>query len=252
VEEVRVARGETVLEIGPGKGALTERLAAEVSAQGGRLILVELDDDLVADLERTFRDQPHVEVVHGSILDFPASSMTETPTSLKVVGNIPYNLTSPIIFHLLTSPRPAEVLLMVQHEVAERITAPPGGGTYGALSIGVRAVADVERVLKVPAGAFRPRPRVDSAVIRILPHHPPVLTPEEEDALRNLTRSLFQWRRKQLGRILRDHPDLPEPARDVASMAGAGGVRAEDRPEIISPEGFREMARWLVRQARNR
>ena len=89
-----------------------------------------------------------------------------------MVGNIPYNLTSPILFHLLEPPRPLEILVMVQREVADRILAEPGTRTYGALSVGIRAVATVERVLTVPPGAFRPAPKVSSAVVRIVPKVP--------------------------------------------------------------------------------
>src|SRR5690606_38982060 len=124
---------------------------------------------------------------------------------LKVVGNIPYNITTPIIFSLLERrPRPRSILLMVQREVVERMAAPPGGKSYGALAVGVQSVATVERVLSVSRNAFRPVPDVESAVVRIEPFQPPRLTPEEEVALRTLTRHAFGKRRKQFQRILRD------------------------------------------------
>src|SRR5690606_20296899 len=104
----------------------------------------------------------------------------------------------PIIFHLLERERrPKCIVLMIQREVADRILAPPGDREYGALSVGVRSVAEVERVFNVPRGAFRPVPRVDSSVIRIVPIVPPPLTPQEETDLRELTRLAFSWRRKQ-------------------------------------------------------
>jgi len=246
VEEARIGPGETVLEIGPGKGALTEGLLAAVEQHGGHLVLVELDDVLAAELEERFRDHPGVTVLHQSILDVSLATVTSQPERLKVVGNIPYNLTSPILFHLLRHPRPAEILLMVQKEVADRILSPEGGKAYGALSVGVRAVAEVEPVLKLAPGAFRPRPKVDSAVIRVRPLHPSPLTVPEEEALRVLSRSLFQWRRKQLGKILRDHPEVAAGAQEVAALLDAAGMSATDRPEQISPEGFRAMARLVA------
>jgi len=246
VEEVRIGPGETVLEIGPGKGALTEGLLAQVEQQGGHLVLVELDDDLAADLEERFHGHPSVTVLHQSILDVSLPAVAQQPEKLRVVGNIPYNLTSPILFHLLKAPRPAEILLMVQKEVADRILSPAGGKAYGALSVGVRAVAEVDPVLKVAPGAFRPRPKVESAVIRVRPLHPSPLTVPEEEALRLLSRSLFQWRRKQLGKILRDHPEVQAGPRHVAALLDAAGVSATDRPERIHPEGFRAMARLIV------
>ncbi len=247
VEAAQVAPGETVLEIGPGRGAITEGLAAAVAEAGGRLILCEVDRALAAELELRYRDRADVTVLARDILSVGLEEMTAEPGRLRVVGNLPYNLTSPILFHLLAPPRPREIVVMVQKEVADRILAVPGGGEYGALSVGVRTVAGVERVLTVGPGAFRPRPRVDSTVIRITPFDPPPLTSEEEDALRRLTRACFQWRRKQLGKILRDHPDLAIPPEMIPSVVAAGGVRATDRPESVSPEGFVAMSRVGLR-----
>jgi 16S rRNA (adenine1518-N6/adenine1519-N6)-dimethyltransferase len=245
VEAAGVRAGEVVLEIGPGRGALTEGLADATDRAGGRLVLVELDDLLAEELRERFRDRPHVAVLHRDILSVPLSEVTPDVGALKVVGNIPYNVTSSILFHLLTPPRPREIFLMVQKEVAERIMAEPGSSEFGALTVGVRAVAQVEGVLRVSPGAFRPRPRVDSRVIRILPHHPPRMTGEEEAALRDLTRALFQWRRKQLGKILRDHPDLGLSPEGAERLAAAAGAAVTDRPETVSPDGFIAMVRAL-------
>jgi 16S rRNA (adenine1518-N6/adenine1519-N6)-dimethyltransferase len=210
-----------------------------------RLVLVELDDALAARLTEELAGRPRATVLHRSILDLSLAELGGAPGRLSVVGNIPYNLTSPILFHLLAPPRPLEILVMVQREVADRILAEPGGRTYGALSVGVRAVASAERVLNVPPGAFRPTPKVSSAVLRIVPTVPPALTPAEEGELRNFTRALFQWRRKQLGKILRDHPELGLPHAAVDRVLAAGGARPEDRPETVGPEGFIAMARAL-------
>lgn len=246
VEAVGIQPGETVLEIGPGRGALTEGLVREVETAEGRLVLVELDSDLAAELASTYRDHPRVEVVRGDILDHPPAALTSEPEALRVVGNIPYNLTSPILFHLLKVPRPREILIMVQAEVADRILSDPGTRDYGALTVGIRSVSEVERVLRVPAGAFWPRPNVESAVIRIRPLHPSPLTLEEESRLRDLTRAVFQWRRKQLGKILRDHPELQLPPVRVEHALAAAGVVSTARPEEVSPAGFLAMARRLA------
>jgi 16S rRNA (adenine1518-N6/adenine1519-N6)-dimethyltransferase len=244
-EEARIRPGETVLEVGPGRGALTGHLAL----QADRLVLVELDDDLAAALEERFRGDDHVEVVHRDVLQVSVADVTSEPGRLRVVGNIPYNLTTPILFHLLEPPRPVEILLTVQKEVADRILAEPGSREYGALSVGVRTVATVERVLAVPPGAFRPRPRVDSAVIRITPFRPPPLTPAEEASLRDLTRAVFQWRRKQLQKTLRDHPDLGLDRERVARLAERTGFDLTSRPETLSPEEFVRLSRALDRLA---
>lgn len=248
VEAVRISAGDTVLEIGPGRGALTDGLAERVAGVGAKLVLVELDDALAAELEERFRGRPDVSVLHRDILAVAPAEVAADASSLSVVGNIPYNLTSPIVFHLLRSPRPREILLMVQKEVADRILAAPGTGEFGALTVGVRSVAEVEGVLRVPAGAFRPRPRVDSRVIRIHPRVPAPLTAEGEEQLRRITRAVFQWRRKQLGKILRDHPDLTLSPPVVERLLEAGAAGPADRPETVSPEGFVAMAEALLRE----
>jgi 16S rRNA (adenine1518-N6/adenine1519-N6)-dimethyltransferase len=245
VEEARVGPGDTVLEIGPGRGALTEGLARKVEEGGGRLILVELDAELAERLSERYGNRPRVQVIHGDILGHATADLVPDPGSLRVVGNIPYNLTSPILFHLLHPPRPREVLLMVQAEVADRILSDPGTKAYGALTVGVRSVAEVERVLRVPSGAFRPSPKVDSTVVRIRPVNPSPMSPAEEGALRGLTRAVFQWRRKQLGKTLREHPDLRLGTEVVDRLLTAARVRPTARPEEVAPSGFVAMAALL-------
>ncbi len=245
VEAVDIRPGETVVEIGPGRGALTDGLVQAVGARGGRLVLVELDDELAGALTDRYRGRPDITVVRGDILDHSLQSLAADVKLLSVVGNIPYNLTSPILFHVLRPPRPRELLLTVQVEVADRILAEPGTREYGALTVGVRSAAEVERVLMVPAGAFRPRPKVDSAVIRIRPMRPAPMTPDEEGRLRDLTRALFQWRRKQLGKILREHPDLRLVPADVERALAAAGAAATDRPEEVGPPELVALTRSL-------
>jgi 16S rRNA (adenine1518-N6/adenine1519-N6)-dimethyltransferase len=134
---------------------------------------------------------------------------------------------------------------MVQDDVAARIVAPVGTKEYGALSVGVRAVAEVERLFKVGRKAFRPVPGVDSAMIRVRPTQPPSMSEEEEAALRHLVRAAFQWRRKQLGKILRAHHDLgydPDVAAEALARAGAA---PSDRPERLTPAQFVALAAAL-------
>lgn len=232
---------DEVLEIGPGRGALTRHLAGSCRL----LTLVEVDDDLVGALNRVYGDREDVRIVHRSVLDVPIADLTDAPGDLKVVGNIPYNLTSPILFHVLERPRPRSIVLMVQREVGERILGEPGTKTYGALSVGVRVVADVEQLFRVPPGAFRPVPRVDSVVLRITPHAPPGVEPALEKAVRSLTRAAFGWRRKQFQRILRDHPDYLLDPDGVEVVEGAAGVDLTRRPEAFDPPTFVRIARAL-------
>ncbi len=238
VDAVQAEAGDEVIEIGPGRGALTRHLAGRVS----HLVLVELDDDLAGSLADEYADRVDVSVVHGDVLEVPLAEHVKDMTATRVVGNIPYNITSPIIFRLLKRPRPREIVLMIQDDVADRIVAPVGTKAYGALSIGVRSVAKAERLFKVGRGAFRPVPGVDSAVIRITPRRPDPLGLEEKRQLRNLVRAAFQWRRKQLQKILRDHPDLGYDLDVVEHAAEAAGISLADRPERLEPEQFIRLA----------
>jgi 16S rRNA (adenine1518-N6/adenine1519-N6)-dimethyltransferase len=135
---------------------------------------------------------------------------------------------------------------MVQKEVAERLVAAPGTSEYGALSVGVRTVAKVERVFDVPRGAFRPVPGVDSTLVRILPAQPPSLSLEDEAGVRILTRAAFQWRRKQMQKTLRDHPDLHLSRTEVEALEEVTGYELSRRPETFSPEEFVQLARVVV------
>lgn len=242
VEALGAGPADEVLEIGSGRGALTRHLVGSVR----RLVLVELDHRLAADLEEAHGERDDVHVVHGDILELDRSALAEDPEALLVVGNIPYNITSPILFDILERPRPSRAILMVQREVADRVLAAPGTREYGALAVGVQSVARVERVMHVPRKAFRPVPRVDSTVIRIVPLRPPPLTIEDERRLRALTRMIFQWRRKQIQKTLRRHPDAALSRDVVEGVARMGGWDFSRRPETFTPQDLMRMARLLA------
>ncbi len=226
--------GETVLEIGPGKGGLTLHLAA----RAGRVIAIEADARLAAGLrERAASQGAAVEVVHGDALRVP------WPAAPCVCGNIPYRITSPLIERALTPPRPRRIVFLVQREVADRLAAAPGTREYGALSAGVQLVAGVERLFGVPRGAFRPPPRVESAVVRITPLAPEPLPPEAEAAARRLIRLTFQRRRQQLRRSLSEFygVDRAEAERLLEGI----GAAPEARPEVLAPQQFAMLAQRL-------
>lgn len=238
VRAVGAGPDDEVVEVGPGRGALTSHLVGTV----GRLVLVELDDDLAASLSAEYGARRDVEVVHGDVLEVALERHVRRPEALRVVGNIPYNITTPILFRLLERPRPRTIVLMVQEEVADRIVAPEGTHAYGALAVGVRSVARAERLFRVGRKAFRPVPRVDSAVVRIEPIVPEPLTVGQEVRLRRLVRAAFQWRRKQLGKILRDHPELRVPPEAARSALEGLGIDPTDRPERLDPDTFVRLA----------
>jgi len=233
---------DEVLEIGPGRGALTRHLAGRV----GRLVLVELDRSLARKLRDEYEDDAHVSVVEADILETELDRVTDDWVRTRVVGNIPYNITTPILFHLLSRPRPADIVLMVQREVADRMVASPGADGYGALTVGVQSVARAEFLFGVPRSAFRPVPRVSSAVVRVTPLHPAPLDAADERRLRRLTRAVFQWRRKQMQKTLRDHPDLSIPREAVAMTGEVLGVDLSRRPETFAPGDLVALARRLL------
>ncbi|HSG08226.1 MAG TPA: 16S rRNA (adenine(1518)-N(6)/adenine(1519)-N(6))-dimethyltransferase RsmA [Longimicrobiales bacterium] len=242
VEALGATSHGEVVEIGPGQGALTRHLVGTV----GRLVLVELDDGLAKALERQYGQRDDVDVVHGDILKVRLAEHLRRPEAARVVGNIPYNITTPILFRLLERPRPLDIILMVQEEVADRIVAVPGSSAYGALAVGVQSVARAQRLFRVSRGAFRPVPKVESAVVRITPLRPEPLSLPQEERLRVLVRAAFQWRRKQLGKILRDHPDLALGGPVAAEVAQDLGLDLSDRPERLDPATFIRLAERIA------
>jgi len=234
-DAVGAGPSDTVLEIGPGPGGLTAALAA----RAGRVIAIEKDRELVPGLRERF---PGVTVIEGDALDLDWHALAG-PRFLAA-GNIPYNITSPLIDKALTPPRPERIVFLVQKEVADRVAAAPGGSAYGALSVGVQAVARAERLFTVPAGAFHPRPKVDSAVLRLIPLDPPLVPDAEVGRFRRLVVGVFAYRRKQLGRALRELTGWPpEPAEAALAQAG---LDPQARPETVAPAGFVALLAALV------
>lgn len=239
VAALELPPGALVLEIGPGEGTLTERLLAA----GARVTAIEKDADLVPGLQARF---PELRLAHRDALtlDWRTAAGAGVGESLFVAGNIPYNITSPLLDKALEPPRPTRIVFLVQKEVADRVAASPGNSTYGALSIGVQSVAAVERLFTVPAGAFHPPPKVDSAVIRLTPLETPLVTDDRLPAFRRLVVGLFGFRRKQLLRGLRELTGWP--AERLEPVLAAAGINGTQRPETVAPEGFVRLLVALV------
>jgi len=237
-DALELTGAETVVEIGPGRGALTDVLAA----RAGRVVAVELDGALAALLRERYAGNERVRVVEADVLDVSLSDVAGT-AEFVLAGNVPYYITTPILFHALEPPRPARAVYLVQREVAERVVAPPGSRTYGALSVNVQAVARAEVMFRVPAGAFRPPPKVESAVLRITPRPDPAVAPDEEAGVRKLVQAAFAMRRKQMRRVVRSVAAL-DVARAESALAESG-IDGEARPETLSPEDFARLYRAL-------
>jgi 16S rRNA (adenine1518-N6/adenine1519-N6)-dimethyltransferase len=219
VEALDPIPGETVLEIGPGKGTLTEALLR----RGLAVVAIEKDRTLARALARE-----NLDVIEGDALRL------EWPRARKIVGNIPYYITSPLIDKALRPPLPERVVFLVQAEVAERLAAKPGTKAYGALSVGVQVVCRVERLFAVAPGSFRPPPKVRSAVVRLTPLAQPLARAEELQPLRRFVTACFSRRRKQLKNAL---PGLTE-----ADLRGLG-FDPTLRPERLPPEAFVKLFR---------
>jgi 16S rRNA (adenine1518-N6/adenine1519-N6)-dimethyltransferase len=242
IAAVAPASDETFIEIGPGRGALTAPLAE----RAGKVIAVELDRDLAATLAP--RVPPNVRLVQANFLDVDLPQLLQGEhTPVRVVGNLPYNVASPILFRLLDTADEGRLLrdatLMVQREVADRIVAAPGGGDYGAMSIQVQLVADVERVLSLPPGAFRPPPKVHSAVVQLRFRLPRVDVGSRE-VFERVVRGLFLQRRKTLANALKPvAASFGHSSLDVLQKAGLDGGR---RPETLALEDIARLSQAVL------
>ena len=237
---------DRVLEIGPGLGVLTRHLAA----QAGCVVAVELDDRLIPILRELFADQPHVHIVHGDILELDPAQLVDQACppgdaladSYKVVANLPYYITSAVLRHLLEASRPpARIVVLVQREVAQRMVARPGD--MSLLAVSVQFYAKPRLLHKVPAGAFHPRPKVDSAVVR-LDVRPAPAVPDVDPALFfRVVRAGFGKKRKQLINSLSAGLGLDREA--VRAALEAAGIDPRRRAETLSLEEWGRLVKAL-------
>lgn len=196
-EGAEIDESTTVLEIGPGIGCLTRCLAARAK----KVVTVEIDDRLLPILQETLEDLSNVQVVHGDILKTDLNALLGNEEKLAVCANLPYNITTPILVYLLESGLSFEsITVMVQKEVAQRFCAERGSKDYGAITLFLNYYTKPKMLFSVGAGNFLPKPRVDSAVLRLQAIQPPVDTPPEE--LFRLIRAAFSMRRKTLQNTL--------------------------------------------------
>ena len=235
-DAVGAGKGDTVLEIGPGPGGLT----AALLARAGRVVAIEKDPEMLAGLRERV---PGAILVEGDALEVDWTALAGGPGGL-VTGNIPYNITSPLLDKALAPPRPRRIVFLVQKEVAVRVGAAPGTREYGALTVGVQAVAKTEVLFTVPAGAFHPVPKVDSAALRLTPLPDPLVPDAGIGSFRSAVVGLFGFRRKQLGRAVRELTGW-DAERAIVAVSGAG-LEPTARPEVLSPADFVRLHAALV------
>lgn len=229
---VAPARGETVVEIGPGEGILTEPLLAAT----GRLHVVEVDRDLAATLRGRADWSDTLRVHEADALRFDFTALAPECGRVRVVGNLPYNISTPLLFHLLDQRDAiADMHFMLQREVVDRMAAAPGSGVYGRLSVMIQAYCAVTRLFRVPPGAFRPPPAVESAVVRLVPHAQPLVDAAHAAHFGEIVRRAFSVRRKTLRNGLRGFVDT--------DTITAAGIDPGIRPEQLRVEDFARLAR---------
>ena len=238
--------GERVLEIGPGRGALTERLLASPAEA---VVAVELDRDLLAGLGQRFGNDPRFRLIGGDALAVPLEPAGEPPAD-KVVANIPYNITGPLLERLIGrlvqphTPAYRRLVLLVQREVGERIAAAPGSGAYSALSVRLQLLAVCRSICAVPPRCFSPPPKVHSEVIAIDPLPCEQLpSPELRRAVELLLRTAFAARRK----MLRNSLVALVPVDQLTPLAAAAGVDLCRRPQELAPAEWLALAAGLNR-----
>jgi 16S rRNA (adenine1518-N6/adenine1519-N6)-dimethyltransferase len=230
VNALRPTMSDTVIEIGPGRGSLTDILADRCR----RLIAIEIDRALAEQLAVKYRDRPNVEIVQGDVLETDLHAIAGS--EFLLIGNVPYNITTPIVFKSLDPPIPQRSVFLVQREVAERMAAKEDTESYGALSVNVAVVANTEMVMSVPPGAFKPPPKVDSTVVRITPRETPLVGLGALPAFRTFVQAAFSLRRKQMQKVLRTIRAIsPEEAAAILERAG---IEPTARPEVVSPDAF--------------
>ena len=230
VRAIHPRAGETLLEIGPGQGALT----SELLASGCKLFALELDRDLVEILQRKFAEEPRFHLQQGDALKFALADIANA-APLRIVGNLPYNISTPLIFHLLEQrAHIIDMHFMLQKEVVDRLAAAPGSKEYGRLSIMTQYHCRIEPLLDVPPHAFSPQPKVQSAVVRLSPYTVLPHPAKSVENLQQIVRTAFNQRRKTLRNALQTLLD--------AEQISACGIDPGARPETLALSQFVALA----------
>ena len=242
IKAADIKKTDTVVEIGPGIGTMTQYLAENA----GKVYAVEIDEKLLPILEDTLSPYDNVTVVNQDILKTDIEGLAGKGVSVKIVANLPYYITTPIIMGLFENHVPAEsITVMVQKEVAERMAAAPGTKDYGALSLAVQYFADTYLAANVPPNCFMPRPGVGSAVIRLTRHKEMRVNVSDEKKLFKLFRAGFAERRKTLANAIKNSPELSYSREEVESALTAMGLDVRVRGEKLSLEEFAELSEKL-------
>ena len=243
-----VTKDDMVLEIGPGIGTMTQYLAEAARC----VVAVEIDNNLIPILKDTLKDYDNVTIINEDILKVDIGRLAEEYNEgrpIKVVANLPYYITTPIIMGLFESGVPIDnITVMVQKEVADRMQVGPGSKDYGALSLAVQYYAEPYIVANVPPNCFMPRPKVGSAVIRLDRYEEPPVQVKDEKLMFRIIRASFNQRRKTLANGLKNSPELDFTKEQIEAAIGHLGRGASIRGEALTLEEFAELANYLSDQ----
>ncbi len=251
VDAAALGPEDDVIEVGAGLGALTRRLVV----QAGRMLAIEIDASFMPCLEDQFGALEHVRLFRGDVLNHDLDKLLDEflpgGTNRKLVSNLPYYITTPILFHFLQSPVYFDrLVVMMQEEVGQRLVAPVGAADYGILSVAARCYAAVDIVHKVPATCFLPRPKVDSCVVRFRCHEAPPMEDAERAFLMKVVRAAFGQRRKTLRNSLTKSGDFGAPKEAVLEALEAAEIDPGRRPQTLSFEDFQRLAGEIARRIR--
>lgn len=239
---------DLVLEIGPGIGTMTQYLCEHAR----QVIAVEIDPALIPILEDTLKEYQNIEIIHGDILKIDIHNIVQEKNQgkpIKVVANLPYYITTPIIMGLFESHIPIDsITVMVQKEVADRMGMGPGSKEYGALSLAVQYYAKPELVANVPPNCFMPRPKVGSAVIRLVRHDKPPVEVEDEAFLFKIIRASFNQRRKTLANGLNNAGEIPLTKEQIEKSLQELGFSVSIRGETLDLEQFAALSNLMKRK----
>ncbi len=238
IGSMSIEDGDHILEIGPGKGILTQIL---IDSQAERIIGVEIDRRLICRLQKSFGDDSRFILLEEDVLKLDLTAQIEDRSKLRVVGNIPYFITSPILFHFLDHRQwLKDMTITLQKEVGERIVSPPGSKVYGIPSVLFQAFAQVETLFTIPRQAFYPIPAVDSVVLRLQFYESPVYEIEDIAFFHRLVRTVFGKRRKMLKNTLKTMIDDERSLQHIS-------IDLSLRPEVLSITDFAQLGNELVR-----
>ena len=242
-----VTKDDMVLEICPGIGTMTQYLAEAA----GKVVAVEIDRNLLPILQETLADYDNVKVIHADVLSLDLEKLVQEENGgrpIKVVANLPYYITTPIIMALFEQHVPlANVTVMVQKEVAARMKSGPGSKDYGALSLAVQYYAEPYIVANVPCNCFMPRPNVDSAVIRLTRYEEPPVQVKDEKMLFKIIRASFNQRRKTLQNGLNNSSELNFTKDQIAAAIAEAGFSPSVRGEALTLEQFAKLTDILLK-----